>query len=196
MFISPAPESDDVRRVYESGIKSQGFLMNLVRVWAWRPDVFEGFAALRNQLTTNSTLSKRDLAILVSATAAALGDSYCALAWGTTLAKESEPLVAAAVLKGQHTASMTERDRRLAHWARKVARDPNAIASAEVDALRQAGLGDREIVEATMFVAFRVAFSAVNDALGASPDWELLRAAPKQVAEAVTFGRSVAGKPG
>ena len=80
MFISPPPESDDVRRVYESSVASQGFLMNLTRAWAWRPEVFEGFAALRGQLTNNSALSKRDLAVLVSATAATLGDAYCALA--------------------------------------------------------------------------------------------------------------------
>lgn len=192
MFVSPPPESDDVQRVYASSVESQGFLMNLTRAWAWRPDVFEGFAALRGQLTKDSALSKRDLAVLVSATAAALGDSYCALAWGTTLATQSNPSVAAAVLKGEDIAAMTERDRALAQWARKVTKDPNRTAAADVGELRKAGFADREIVEATIFVAFRLAFSTVNDALGIHPDRELVAAAPKEVADAVNFGRAVA----
>jgi uncharacterized peroxidase-related enzyme len=189
MYLSSPPESDDVRRVYAAGIQSQGFLMNLTKAWAWRPDVYEDFAALRNRLTEQSTFSRRELAVLVSATAATIGDSYCALAWGTTLAKQSAPSVAAAVLQGQDDAAMTQRDRALARWARKVARDPNGTLPADVEELRQAGLSEREIVEATVFVAFRIAFSTVNDALGIPPDAQLVDAAPAPVREAVTFGR-------
>ena len=44
----------------------------------------------------------------------------------------------------------------------------------------------------TAFVALRVAFATVNDALGAQPDPELLERAPSLVTEAVTWGRPVA----
>ena len=47
-----------------------------------------------------------------------------------------------------------------------------------------------------MFIAFRLAFSTVNDALGVQPDWELGESVPKEVGAAVTFGRPVATKPG
>lgn len=189
MHISPPPDTDEVRRVYSEGVAAQGFQMNLTRVWAWRPDVFDGFAALRNQLTGASSLNKRELAVLVSATASALGDSYCALAWGTTLAKQAHPSVASAVLRDDDDAAMTARDRALAAWARKTVNSPATTAAADVQALRDAGFGEREIVEATMFVAFRIAFSTVNNALGAQPDAELVRSAPAEVVGAVTFGR-------
>jgi uncharacterized peroxidase-related enzyme len=195
MFRSPPPESDDVRRLYQCSVESEGFIMNLAKAWAWRPEVFENFAALRNQLTDSSALCMRDLAVLVSATAAALGDSYCAFDWGTVLARQSEPSVASAVLQGRDVAAMTRRDRALARWARKVARDPNRIVAADLSRLRQAGLTECEIVEATIFIAFRVAFCTVNDALGISPDWQLVGAAPTEVVEAVTFGRLPARKP-
>ena len=182
--------TDDVRRIHADGVASQGFLMTLTHVWAWRPDVYEGFAQLRNQLTSNSTLSKRELAVIVSATASAQGDSYCALAWGTTLAKQSQPELAAAVIRNTEDEAMTTRDRALAAWARKVAKNPVGAQAADVQALRDAGFSEREIVEATMFVAFRVAFSTVNNALGAHPDPELVSNAPAEVADAVTFGRT------
>lgn len=195
MFISHPPQNGDADRIFESSRQSQGFVMNLTKAWAWRPEVFEGFAALRAQLTNNSALTKRDLAVLVSATAAAIGDSYCALAWGTTLAREADPSVASAVIKNESAGTLTDRDQVLATWARKVAKDPNGTQSQDVAALREVGLTEREIVEATIFIAFRVAFSSVNDALGVNPDWELADAAPKEVAQAVAFGRPLTKRP-
>ncbi len=80
MFITEPPASEASERIYKSSSDSQGFVMNLTHAWAWRADVFEGFAELRSQLTTRSTLSKREQAVIVCATAAQLGDSYCCLA--------------------------------------------------------------------------------------------------------------------
>jgi hypothetical protein len=54
---------------------------------------------------------------------------------------------------------------------------------------------DQEIFEATAFVAFRLAFSAINDALGAAPDKQLADAAPVEVRAAVDYGRAPALKP-
>ena len=76
-------------------------------------------------------------------------------------------------------------------WARKVVRSPNATGAADVQRLRAVGLGDREIFEATAFVAFRAAFCTVNDALGARPDLPLAEAAPPAVRAAVSYGRPV-----
>lgn len=39
-----------------------------------------------------------------------------------------------------------------------------------MERLRDNGLTDREIFEATTFIAFRLAFSTVDNALGAEPD--------------------------
>jgi hypothetical protein len=42
-----------------------------------------------------------------------------------------------------------------------------------------------------VFVALRIAFATVNDALGARPDRTLSERAPEAVRAAVTFGRPV-----
>ena len=85
-MLLPQPQaSDAVDRMYKANAAAQGFVMNLASAWAWRPDIFESFAALRMQLTSASSLSKRDQAVLVCAMAGQLGDSYCSLAWGNTL---------------------------------------------------------------------------------------------------------------
>ena len=189
MFLAVPESSDATERIYKSSADAQGFVMNLTKAWAWRPDVYEAFAALRAQLTSKSSLTKRDQAVIVCATAAQLGDSYCSLAWGKTLATEAGPASAAAVLAARETHVLTDRDRALATWARKVVADPNGTAESDIASLRAVGFGDREIFEITAFVAFRLAFSSINAALGASPDWELARTVPNEVSAVVTYGR-------
>ena len=80
----------------------------------------------------------------------------------------------------------------MAAWARKVARDPNATKPADIQALRDCGLDDGQIFAITAFVALRLAFSTINDSLGAQPDAQLAQSLPREVREAVTYGRPVA----
>ena len=192
MFIDAPEDSPETEKVYESSAKSQGFVMNLTRAWAWRPEIFDGFAKLRSQLTDASSFTKRELAVMVCAAAGELRDSYCALAWGRSLTSEAGAADAAAVIAGAPAEALGPRERALAAWARKVVADPNATTRHDVDLLREAGMGDREIFEATLFIAFRLAFSTVNDALGVPPDGELVEQAAPEVRAAVGFGRAVA----
>jgi len=190
-FLGEPPRTAAAMRAYEADLESDGYVGNLTRVWCWRPDVLEAFTSLRALLTGASTLDARDCAILVAAAASALGDSYCALAWGTRLASLTDERTAAKVLRGE-TQGLDDRGRALARWAGQVARDPGATAAADVDSLRSVGLDDRAIFEATALVALRVAFAAVNDSLGAAPDVQLAEEAPRAVREAVTYGRAPA----
>jgi alkylhydroperoxidase family enzyme len=72
-----------------------------------------------------------------------------------------------------------------------VVRDPNATTADDVRALREVGYDDAAILALTTFVALRLAFASVNDALAPSPDRRLYDRAPGPVREAVTFGRPV-----
>jgi uncharacterized peroxidase-related enzyme len=188
-FLAEPPEDEATRRLHESDLSSDGYIGNTTRLWCWRPDTAEAFTALRAALSRASTLSEREFAVLVTATAAERGDSYCALAWGSRLARLVDDDTAALVLAGEVSPTLTEREAALADWARRVVRDPNATTRGDVERLRELGLDDREIFEATTFIALRLAFSTVNDALGAPPDPELAEEAPERVRAAVTWGR-------
>jgi alkylhydroperoxidase family enzyme len=188
-FLGLAPESAEARALLEQDRESDGYVGNLTLLWCWRPDVHGLFAGLRRALTGDSSLSARELAVLVSAAAAARGDSYCSLAWGSRLAGLSDEATATGVLSGRSTPALSEREEALAAWARQVVGDPNGTTRHDVERLRAAGLYDREIFEATAFVAFRLAFSTVNDALGVAPDKQLADEAPDAIRAAVTWGR-------
>ena len=183
------PNTSEALSYLEQEQAAAGYVMNLERAWAWRPDIALSFGALRQQLTDHSSLSAREIALLVCATARALGDSYCSLAWGTRFAKLAAPETAADILMDIDSASLSPRERSLRAWAQLVVSDPNGTTQLQVDDLRRAGLSDREIFEATTYVALRLAFSTVNDALGAQPDRQLAEAAPAAVQAAVSYGR-------
>lgn len=109
--------------------------------------------------------------------------------WGSKLAGVSDPELAAAVIRGTDE-GLSDDERELASWARKVAGDPNRTTTEDVGSLRSAGFSDSQIFAVTVFVALRLAFSTVNDALGVGPDTALRGAAPRAVVEAVGFGRA------
>jgi uncharacterized peroxidase-related enzyme len=191
MFLSDPPLDNDVRGLLSEAESEDGYVMNYVRLWAWRPDVHVAYSAARQLLASKALLSGREIAILNSTTASRLGDAYCSIAWGTKLANLSDAATAAALLRGDDAPAFTERERALQAWASAVVGDPNSTTREDIDTLRAAGLSEAEIFEATLFVAFRLAFSTVNDALGARPDRRLAQTAPAPILASVTVGRAV-----
>ena len=191
-FLRPAPSSAGADRLFADDRESFGYVMNLTRAWAHVPEIHDDLFGLVDRTIDAAGLTFRQRGVLVSAVASTIGDPHCALAWGTRLAGEAGDDVAAAVLRGDDGV-LEPGEQVLAAWARKLARDPNSTAAADVEALRAAGYDDRQISALTVFVALRIAFSTINDALGARPDEQLAKAAPHGVRTAVTYGRPVAG---
>jgi alkylhydroperoxidase family enzyme len=139
-------------------------------------------------LTQASGLTLGQRSVLVTTTAATLGDSYCSMAWGKKLADATTPGVAAALIGGD-SGGLDDTGQALASWARLVVKEPNGITADDVQSLREAGFTEEQIFAITAFVAFRLAFSTVNDALGAVPDDELQASLPEPLRSAVNFGR-------
>jgi uncharacterized peroxidase-related enzyme len=189
-FLAEATPTPEALALYDEDREGSGYVMNLSRLWAHQPRLQEGLSGLIGEAAAAATLSFRQRGILVTACASAMGDAYCSLAWGQRLAGEAGDEVAAGVLRGDD-AALDPSERALARWARLVARDPNGASAADVEAMRTAGFDDAQIFAVTCFVAFRIAFSTVNDALGALPDHQLGESASHPVREAITWGRPI-----
>ena len=188
-FLAEPAMTSDVQQFYDDDIAEMGFVMNVSRLWAHQPHSYEGLFGILAACTRAGSLSFRQRGVLVSAAASARGDAYCSLAWGSRLAGAAGADVASAVLRGSDD-ELDGQDRLLAAWARRVAVAPGAVTAADVEELHDAGFDATTIFAITLFVALRVAFSTVNDALGARPDGQLADRAPLAVRDAVTFGRS------
>jgi uncharacterized peroxidase-related enzyme len=190
-FLAVPPTTDEVRRLYDEDVEDVGYVMNASRVWAHQPATQSGLFDLMGAAVAPLGLDTRGRGVLVAACASALGDSYCSLTWGRRLADAADADTAAAVLRGDDD-GLSAPERAMARWARAVTRDPNATTPDDVQALRDAGFSDPEVFAITAFVALRLAFATVNDALGARPDSELTERVPAAVRDAVDYGRPVA----
>jgi uncharacterized peroxidase-related enzyme len=187
-FLRQATMTPPAQALYDEDTAESGYVWNVSRLWAYQPETVNRLFDLMSEAFKPSGLRFRQRAILVSAAASTLGDSYCSLAWGGKLADATEPDLAASVLRGTDD-DLNEQERAMAAWARKVVTEPNSTTTTDVQALRDAGLDDDQIFAITTFVALRVAFSTVNDALGAHPDPQLVANLPKEIVDAVTYGR-------
>jgi uncharacterized peroxidase-related enzyme len=183
------PTSDAAQAMFDEDVDEFGFVMNVSRLWAYQPETTNHLFEVMSEAFRASGLDFRHRGLLVLATASTLGDSYCSLAWGYKLAKIDAADSAASVLLAKE-ADLDPAEEAMVTWARKVVRDPNATTADDVQALRDAGFTDSQIFAITTFVALRMAFSTVNDALGARPDRELVQLAPTRIVSSVTYGRT------
>jgi len=190
-FLEEPEVSAQAQELFDEDLADDGFVSNVSRLWAHQPGTLKQLFAVMSDAFRASGLSFRQRGILVTAAASTLGDSYCSLAWGGKLAKATDAGLAAGVLSGGD-AGLTDQEKAIARWARTVATDPNATTPADIQALRECGLDDGQIFAVTAFVALRLAFSTINDSLGARPDAELAQSVPREVREAVTYGRPTA----
>jgi alkylhydroperoxidase family enzyme len=174
--------------MFDEDLADHGFIMNASRLWAYAPEVHDGLFGLLGAVTRMASLSLRQRGVLVAATASTLGDAYCSLAWGSRLADESSATIAGDVLRGVDD-GLDDSERVLAAWARQVVTDPNGATEDEILKLRSAGFSDAQIFAITFYIAGRIAFSTVNDALGAQPDRQLVADVPGEVRDAIHFGR-------
>lgn len=192
-FLADPDPTPAAQALLDADRSDNGYVMNLTRLWAYQPQTKVGLFDLLAGVAEDGGFSMRERGILVAACASTMGDAYCSIAWGGKLSKASDEQVAVGVLTGRDV-GLTDAQQAMARWARLVATDPNATTAADVQALRDAGWTDRQVFAMTTWVALRMAFSTVNDALGAAPDAELRDTVPPAVLDAVTWGRPV-GSP-
>lgn len=169
------PEPDlEARAIFAEDVESWGFVMNLSLLWSHQPRALEGLLALARQVATDGGLTPRQRYLIVLAGSAARESSYCVLAWQRKFPGLLEPPTVAGVVAGDPGApGLDDAERALVGWVRRVVQSPATTGPGDVEALRVAGYSEREIFAITVFAALRMAFSTVNDALGAEPDEEL-----------------------
>ena len=89
-FLGDPPASPEAQALFDEDLKDDGYVWNVTRLWAHQPDTLQSLFDLMSQAFRRSGLSFRQRGILVTATASALGDSYCSLAWGGKLGQAAQ----------------------------------------------------------------------------------------------------------
>jgi SAM-dependent methyltransferase len=192
-FLREAPATAESEALCKEDMDELGFVMNVSRLWSWQPTTVEELFNLMGR-ATKDRLSFRERGLIVLATASSIDDSYCSTAWAHKLTPTIGADVAAAVLHG-NDAALTPIEQAMTAWIRRVMRSATTTTPADIDELRQAGIDDDKIFAMTCYAAMRMAFSTVNNALGAHPDRQFRTDAAPEVLAAIDYGRPMGSDP-
>ncbi len=160
---------DAVAVLYAGARESMGFVPNSLRAFSLRPEVYAAWEQLKSAIAGGMDARRYELATL--AAARKLRSSYCCLAHGKVLAELFlDPGAVRELALGSSLADLDEADVAVMSFAEKVVGDASSITEAEIQALRDVGLSDRDIFDVVAAAAARCFFSKTLDAVGAEPD--------------------------
>lgn len=179
-------EDAELAELFAAERRTWGYLPNLARTLAIRPDVYRAWRNLNGAVKAGMPPERYELATL--AAAAALRSSYCSLVHGRILAgMTSEDLVLAVL---DDVARLEPVDRAIVPLARTIVRDATAVEAADIERLRECGLNDREIFDVILAITVRCFFSKLLDATGTPAD-SSLGAMPPSLRDPLTVGRPI-----
>ncbi len=188
--VPPEEAAGEVKAMYDKDVAAQGFVANYTRAFSRRPEVLQGWQALRNAITSGMDPRLYELATV--ATATAIRSSYCSLVHGRILATSyySAEKVAS-IAENDVNDALEAADAAVVRFARKVAEEAEKITQEDVDELRDLGFSDIDVFNVILAAAARCFFSKVLDATGTLPD-TVLHEMPDQLRSALTVGREIA----
>jgi len=148
-----------------------GTVDNVLKVHSLNPESLEAHCQLYLQaMHRPSPLSRTEREIIGVVVSRLNACGYCLDHHARGLARlvgEERADLVAALRSGEADAPLTERERAIADYASKLAATPSAVGQADVDALRAAGLTDREVLDTAQAAAYFAYANRIVLGLGA-----------------------------
>ncbi len=184
--------SGRARALFDEDLSKDGYVWNLTRVLAQRPDVLAAWRGLVGAIKANMDLRRYELVTL--AAARALRASYCMLAHGAILkARFFDEERVAAMARDPASAGLSPAEVAMMGFAAKVAREADQVTRADVAALERHGFTDLEILDIALAAAARAFFTKTLDGVGVQPDAAYLEL-PPALRAALCVGRPIASR--
>lgn len=156
----PVPELDslapDLRERIDSVADKSGFVPNVFRVLAHRPDEFRAFFAYHDALMEKeSGLSKGEREMIVVVTSALNRCLYCVIAHGAIARiREKNPRLADQLATDYTRADISERQMAMLDFASLMADQAADVTDEDFDELREHGFTDDDIWDIGAITAF------------------------------------------
>jgi uncharacterized peroxidase-related enzyme len=148
---------------------SLGYVPNYTKPFAHAPEAYRAWQALG--AAVKAGMDERRYELVTVAAARRLRSRYCTVAHAAILRDRFyDEETFRAIIADPHSAGLDRADVAAMDFADKIAADPTATTEADVQALRDAGLSERDIFQVVLAVNVRRFFAGVLDAVGASPD--------------------------
>jgi uncharacterized peroxidase-related enzyme len=190
--VPPSAAQGEVLEMYQRQQAAWGYVPNYAKVFSGRPEVLARWGKLLAEI--KRPMSKRRFELVTFAAALELRNTACSLAHGKAL---MEFFTAEEILKmkeDKFSESVTETEKAIFRFARKVAKDASLITAGDVDLLKKHGLNDDEIFDIAATAAGRAFFTKLLDALGVETDSTFVQL-EYTFRRAMTVGRPIGYRP-
>ncbi|HVA32506.1 MAG TPA: peroxidase-related enzyme [Candidatus Baltobacteraceae bacterium] len=147
---------DDIREIFETNQAKLGFVPNVFRAYARRPEHFRAFMGYHDVLMkAPGGLSRAEREAIVVAVSSENRCQYCMTAHGAALRiLGKDPILAEQIANNWRTAELTPRWRAMLTFASRVNEPGFAADDAEIDALHAAGFSDDDVWDIAAIAAF------------------------------------------
>jgi len=157
-FGEPAEDDlpDDIRTIYEANRAKIGFVPNVFRAYARRPEHFRAFMGYHDVLMRgDGGLSRAEREAIVVAVSSENRCQYCMTAHGAALRiLGKDPILAEQIANNWRTADLSPRLQAILAFASRVNEPGFAATDEEIDALRAAGLSDDDVWDVAAIASF------------------------------------------
>jgi uncharacterized peroxidase-related enzyme len=170
-FISTkAPDEavGEVEEMYRRQQSAWGYVPNYAMAFSHRPEVLARWGRLLAEI--RRPMSDRMFELVTFAAALELRNPACSLAHGKQLAAFFSYEEISDMAAGKYGPSLTDAERAMMKFARRVARDATSIGAGDVENLREHGFADAEIFDIVATAAGRAFFTKILDGLGVELD--------------------------
>jgi uncharacterized peroxidase-related enzyme len=196
MYLKTISEGEATGRVAELYAEERaqlGFVAESTKSWTTRADLLPAFTAFIDQVRSGSSLSAREWALVSLIAAKHVPSTYCSYVYGKRLVGHlGSKEAVAAVHRDFRSAGLTDKEVAMLSYAELIARKPSEITAHHVDRLRAMEFDDREICDIALCASFRCFVSRYFEAVGASPDPDVIDEDPVFRAS-LTVGRPPSG---
>ena len=165
---------DDLREAMEANEKKAGFLPNVFRAYAHKPEHFRAFFQYYEALMRGASgLSRAEREMIAVAVSAVNDCTYCTVAHGAALRVLSKnPYLSDQITANYRHADLTPRQRAMLDFAVKVTAHSAAIEADDLDALRRHGFTDSDIWDIGSVAAFFNLSNRMANMAGMRPNLE------------------------
>ncbi|EHD19505.1 MULTISPECIES: peroxidase-related enzyme [Brenneria] len=173
--LAEAPLTGEVLEIIERTAANVGHRRNTQLILAHNPPLLIAQDALSRALNQpqESGLTPRERELIAVVVSVENRCAPCVFAHSATLRQISgDPVWVGQVEVNYRHAPLTVRERALADYARQITQAPQDIEPAHLDALRQAGLSERDILDAAAIASYFNYSNRLNSALGVKPNTE------------------------
>jgi len=179
----PVPDDedlpDDLRALFAKARERIGFVPNVFRAYAWRPERFRPwFDHFRDLHRSTPGLTEVEREMIAVAVSMANGCLYCLVAHGATLRELlGDPVLADRITLDFRRAGLEPRQQAILELAVTVTRSPGEVAPGDLEVLRDHGLTEAEVWDVVELAAMYNFTNRLAMATGQLPNDEYHRLA-------------------